>query len=102
MTNEDHTEPPSDGPLTVHRLKQSSPEPCHPEYPLLVCSVHLESRGAARSRSHCQGPSSHPPGSGAPFLCTTGTSVGKLEQRSPTRVHSSFQGERGGGAPLFQ
>lgn len=42
MTNEDHIEPPQNGPLTVHRLKQSSPEPCHPECPLLVCSVHGE------------------------------------------------------------
>lgn len=36
MTNEDHTAPPQDRPLTVHGLKQSSPESCHPETPLLL------------------------------------------------------------------
>lgn len=65
---------------------------------LYWCALCTGSCRIARSRSHCQGPSSHPPGSGAPFLRTTSSSVGKLEQRSPTRVHSSFQGEHGGGA----
>lgn len=42
MTNEDHTAPPQDRPLTVHGLKQPSPESCHPESPLLLSTEDRE------------------------------------------------------------
>lgn len=81
MTNEDHTAPPQDRPLTVHGLKQPSPESCHPESPLLLSTEDGEPWDSALQGSLPRTSPRTPQVLGS--LPVHHKSMETLEQRSP-------------------